>query len=335
MRPRRIALSVILAFTLVAAPLPSDGQQPAKVYRIGFLVGGPTTPVYPAMVRNREAVVEGLRERGYIEGQNLVIERRYTEGQDERAPSLAAELVSLKPDLIIAHGSTQVRALKQATSTIPIVMYGVMDPVGKGLVASLAHPGGNVTGVSETAGTEIGVKRLQLLKEAVPKVSRVAVLSYSGAQAKPIKLSERFQAAAQALDVTLQLYPVKEPEEFAGAFVAIKKARAEALFVDPHPFMGTHAGRIVDLAAQSRLPAMYPYRWAAEAGGFMAYDLSAPAFYRGIGIYVDKILNGANPGDLPVEQATKFELIINLKTANALGLKIPESLLRRADEVIR
>jgi putative ABC transport system substrate-binding protein len=287
------------------------------------------------MARNREAVMEGLRERGYIEGQNLVIERRYTEGQDERAPSLAAELVGLKPDLIIAHGTAPVRALKQATSTIPIVMYGVMDPVGKGLVASLAHPGGNVTGLSETIGTELMGKRLQLLKEAVPKVSRVAVLSYLGAQAEPIKLSEPLQAAAQALGVTLQLYLVKEPEELEGAFAAMTKAGEKALLVIPHPFIGTHVGRIVDLAAQSRLPAMYPYRWAAEAGGFMAYDLSAPAFYRRIGIYVDKILNGANPGDLPVERPTKFELLLNLKTAKALGLKIPESLLRRADEVIR
>jgi putative ABC transport system substrate-binding protein len=333
MKPREIALSVILVFVLVAAPLPSGGQQQGKVYRIGFLVGGPATPSNPTQARNREAVVEGLRERGYIEGENLVIERRYTEGQEERAPSVAAELVSLKPDLIIAQGTAQVRAAKQATSTIPIVMLGVIDPVRRGLVASLAQPGGNVTGLTETVGMEILGKRLQLLKEAVPKVSRVAVLYYSGGQPDPL-FKSAMEAAARALDVTLQPYGVEKPEELEGAFAAMTKARERALFVDPHPFIGARTGRIVDLAAQSRLPAMYPYRGAVEVGGLMAYDVNGSALYRRIGFYVDKILHGANPGDLPVEQPTKFDLIINLKTANALGLTIPRSLLIRADEVI-
>jgi putative ABC transport system substrate-binding protein len=335
MKPREIALSVILALGLLAAPLPSDGQQPAKVYRIGFLVGGPATPVSPTQARNREAVVEGLREHGYIEGQNLVIERRYTDGQDERAPSLAAELVSLKPDLIVAHGTAQVRAVKEASSTMPIVMTGVMYPVQRGLVASLAHPGGNVTGLTDTAGLEIGGKRLQLLKEAVPKVSRVAVLYYSGGQSEIANLRELFEAAARALGVTLHNYVVENPEELEGAFAAMTKAREEALLVSPHPFTGTQAGRIVGLAAKSRLPAMYPFRAAVEAGGLMGYDLNRADFYRRVGFYVDKILKGANPGDLPVEQPTKFDLIINLNTAKALGLTIPKSLLSRANEVIR
>jgi ABC-type uncharacterized transport system substrate-binding protein len=335
MKPRKIVLSVILAFGLLAAPLPSDGQQPAKVYRIGYLVGGPATPVSPTQARNREAVVEGLRERGYVEGQNLVIERRYTEGQDERAPSLAAELVSLKLDLIVAHGTAQVRAVKQLTSTIPIVMVDVIEPVRRGLVASLAHPGGNVTGLADIP-IEIEGKRLQLLKEAVPKASRVAVLTYSTSGPVPRSIfRSEVEAAARALDVTLEFYTVGNPEEFAGAFAAIKKARAEALFVQPSLLFWNNADRIVTLAAQSRLPAVYPDRIAVEAGGLMSYAPNAYAIQRRIGFYVDKILNGANPSDLPVEQPTKFELLINLKTAKALGLTIPESILRRADEVIR
>ena len=294
MKLREIALSVILAFSLVAAPLPSDGQQPAKVYRIGFLLGDPETPPSPAHARKREAFVEGLRERGYIEGQNLVIERRYTEGQDERAPALAAELVSLKVDLIVASATAQVRAAEQATSTIPIVMVGVMDPVGRGLVASLAHPGGNVTGLTYTAGMEITGKRLQLLKEAVPKLSRVAVLSYSGGQPEPASLWEPFQAAARALNVTYQLYGVRNPEELEGAFAAITKARPDVLQVAPHHFTWTHAGRIVDFAAKSRLPAMYPFREAVELGGLMAYEANQADIFRRIGFYVDKIFNGAN-----------------------------------------
>ena len=334
MKLREIALSVILGFALLAAPLPSDGQQPAKVYRIGVLGGGLPTPASPAQARRWEALVEGLRERGYIVGENLVIERRSTEGRSERAPSFAAELVSLEPDLIIATNTPNVRALKQATSEIPIVMVGPVDPVGRGLVASLAHPGGNVTGLTDTIGLEIAGKRLQLLKEAVPKVSRVAVLYYSGDQPEP-HLWEPFQAAARALGVTPQLYGVRDPEELEGAFTAMTKAQAEALFVADHSFTATNAGRIVELAAKSRLPATYSFRAAVEVGGLMSYGANQPAIYRRLGFYVDKILKGANPGDLPVEQPTQFELIINLKTAKALGLKIPEPLLIRADEVIR
>jgi ABC-type uncharacterized transport system substrate-binding protein len=326
---------VALALSILAAPVPSHGQQPAKVYRIGYLGPGPPIPESPTRVRSWAAFLEGLRERGYIEGQNLVIERRYTGGQDERAFSLAAELVSLKPDLIVASDTSQVRAVKEATKEIPIVMVGVIEPVRRGLVASLAHPGGNVTGLTYTAGVEMVGKYLQLLKEVVPKVSRVAVLRYSSSRSDRNAFQSEEEAAARALDVTLQYYTVGEPQEFEGAFAAIKKARAEALLVRPHALFWTHARRIVDLAAQSRLPTMYPGRDHVEAGGLMAYEVDHRDIYRHLAFYVDKILHGAKPADLPVEQPTKFELIINLKTATTLGLTIPQSLLIRADEVIR
>jgi putative ABC transport system substrate-binding protein len=278
--------------------------------------------------------VEGLRERGYVQGQNLVIECRYSEGREERTPALAAEVVSLKPDLIVSNTGGNVHAVKQATSTIPIVMVNVSDPVGRGLVASLAHPGGNVTGMTE-AFLEIVGKRLQLLKEAVPKASRVAVLWYpTGSLPNPGWGMER-EAAARALGVTTQSFGVRAPEELEGAFTAMTKARVEALLVEPSSFVFPHRRRIVDLAAQSRLPGMYHHRDLVEAGGLMSYAVNEPDLFRRLGVYVDKIFKGAKPGDLPVEQPTKFDLVINLKTAKALGLTIPQSLLIRADEVIQ
>jgi putative ABC transport system substrate-binding protein len=280
--------------------------------------------------------VEGLREHGYLQGQNLLIECRYTDGRDERALALAAELVSLKVDLLVVNGTNQVRAAKQATSTIPIVMHGVIDPVRRGLIASLAQPGGNVTGLADSVGVEIAGKYLELLTEAVPKISRVAALNYSGGPPAPSSgIRGELEAAAQALNVTLQFYNVREPEELAGAFTAMTKARAQALLVVPHPFFDAHSQRIVDLAAQSRLPAMYPDRDHVEVGGLMAYTINTANQRRRLGFYVDKILNGTKPGDLPVEQPTNFELIINLKTAKTLGLTIPPTLLIQAEEVIR
>jgi putative ABC transport system substrate-binding protein len=328
--------AMVLALGVLAAPLPSDGQQPGKVYRIGLLstVGYETTPQHcPTKgTPNWQAFMAGLRERGYIRNQNLAIECRYTESRPEQAQAFAAELVSFKPDLIGAVGSMQLQAVKQVTSTIPIVMISVVDPVGQGFVASLARPGGNVTGLTYTAGREIVGKHLQLLKEAVPKVSRVAVLGYEDSAGfyRPV-----MEAAAQALGVTLQFYGVRASEEFEGAFTAMTKAQAEALLVLPHPFIHVHAKRIVDLAAQSRLPAMYPGRAEYEAGGLMVYEANEPVIFRRLGFYMDKIFNGANPGDLPIEQPTAFDLFINLKTAKALGLTIPPSLLMRADEVIQ
>jgi len=333
------AVSTILALSLFAAPLPSDGQQPAKVYRIGYLSTATLAPsdktAQGCPIKGNpfwQALVEGLRERGYVQGQNLVIECRYTEGREERALGLATELVSLNVDLLVAFSSPNVRAAKQATITIPIVMVGVVDPVGRALVASLARPGGNVTGLAGDAGKEIVGKYLQLLKEAVPHASRVAVLGYLTPETV---FGPDLQAAARALDVTLQDYELREPEKLDGVFAAMTKARAEALLVIPHPFMATHARRIVDLAAQNRLPAMYPFREMVEPGGLLTYDVDGPAIFRRIGLYADKIFKGTKPGDLPVEQPTKFYLTINLKTAKALGITIPQSLLVRADEVIQ
>ena len=336
MKPIEIGLSILLAFALLAAPLPSDGQQPAKVYRIGYLGASLPTPAASRDARNWEAFVEGLRERGYIEGQNFCIEQRYTEGKDERVLPLAVELASLKVDLIVAYGTAQVRAAKQVTSTIPIVMVGVIDPVRRGLVASLAHPGGNVTGLTDTVGMAIMGKYVQLLKEAVPKVSRVAVLTTPTSDPNPPGIFQsEMEAAARALDVKLQFYSFREPEELEGAFAAIKKARPDALLVVPSWLLTNLQRKIAQFAAQSRLPAVYPFRnTPVVGGGLMSYAIDESVIFRRIGFYVDKILKGANPGDLPVEQPTKFDLIINLKTAKALGLKIPESLLIRADEII-
>jgi putative tryptophan/tyrosine transport system substrate-binding protein len=284
-------------------------------------------------------LVEGLRGRGHIQGQNLVIECRYTDGRDERAPALAAELVSLPIDLLVADGTTQVRAAKQATSTIPIVMHGVIDPVRRGLVASLAHPGGTVTGLTDDTGLKILGKYLELLAEAVPGVSRVAALRHAGSPPEPAaslpSWGRLLEAEARALGVTLQSYYVQDPEKLAGAFTAMTKARAVALLVVPSYFFDVHARRIVDLAAQNRLPAIYPDRAFVEDGGLMAYGVNQLDIRRRLAVYVDRILKGAKPGDLPVEQPTTFELLINLKTANTLGLTIPPTLLIQAEEVIR
>jgi putative ABC transport system substrate-binding protein len=277
-----------------------------------------------------------MRERGYILGKNLAIECRYTDGRNERAPAFAAELVTLKVDLILALNTTQVRAAKEATSTIPIVMWGVIDPVRRGLVASLARPGGNVTGLTDDAGLEILGKYLELLKEAVPTATRVAALHPppSAAGDPALAWGTILQTEARALGLTLQSYPVRDPEELEGVFAAMTKARAQALLVTPSPFFGLHRQRIVDLAAQSRLPAMYPDRQDVEAGGLMAYAVDDRETPWRLAAYMDRILKGAKPGDLPVEQPTKFELILNLKTAKALKLTIPRTLLIQAEEVI-
>jgi putative ABC transport system substrate-binding protein len=275
-----------------------------------------------------------LRECGYIEGQNLVIECRFAEGRLERARGFAAELVSLKVDLILAVGNVQTLAAKAATSTIPIVMVGILDPLEAGLVASLARPGGNVTGLTITAGPELVGKQLELLKGVVPKLSRVAALS------TPVVFPPTYlpavEAAARGLGLTLQFYEVQDPKEYEAAFAAMTRARAEALLVLPTGLNTSHMRQITDLAAKSRLPAMYTGREYVElAGGLIAYSANGPALFRRAATYVDKIFKGAKPGDLPVEQPTKFDLLINLKAAKALGLTIPQSLLLLADEVIQ
>jgi putative ABC transport system substrate-binding protein len=337
-KPSRDMLIVALGLALLVVPVISHGQQPGKVYRIGYLAvsasGYETNPQQCPITGgpNWQAWMEGLRERGYVPGHNLIIECRYTDAREERAPAIAAELVSLKPDLLVAFTTANVRAAKQATSTLPILMLGVTDPVRRGLVPSLAHPGGNVTGLTDTF-MEMEGKRLQLLKEAVPTVTRVAVLTFSTGTPEPLFGRER-ETAARALDMTLQSYAIRDPTEFTGTFAAMAKAGAEALFVDRHPFWFDHRQRIIDLAAQNRLPAVYPYKECVQAGGLLAHDVDRPAIFRRLGVYVDKIFNGAKPGDLPIQQPTKFDLLINLKTAKALGLTIPQSLLMRADEVI-
>jgi len=342
MKAGEVALSVILALTLLAAPLPAVAQQPGKVYRIGFLSGNMfalTEEIHPGKCPitgnpNWQAFVAGLREHGYIPGQNLVIECRWTEGRAERAPGFAKELVGLNPDLIVATNTYSVRALKQVTSTLPIVMTGVINPVERGLVASLARPGGTVTGLTD-APMEMEGKRLQLLKEAIPTATRVAVLSHPGGGGQPETLFPRErEATARALGVTLQGYDVRDPREFESAFAAMTKARAEALFVAADPFWYPQRHRIIELASQGRLPAIYQNRDFVTAGGFMAYEVNQSAILRRVGSYVDRIFKGANPGDLPVERPTKFDLVINLKTAKALGITIPQSLLMRADEVV-
>jgi putative ABC transport system substrate-binding protein len=278
-------------------------------------------------------MVEGFLEHGYVPGRNLVIECRYPEGQEDRARTLAAELVDMKVDLLVAASTLNVRAAKQATSTIPIVMVGVIDPVRRGLVASLARPGGNVTGLTEDAGTQIAGKYLQLLREVAPRASRIAVLSYL-MDAPEAVLTRDLDDAARTLGMTLRYHETRAPEQLDAAFAAMATEGAEALLVIPHPFMAVNGKRIVDLAMRSRLPAVLPFREHVEVGGLLAYDVDRRALRRRIGAYADKIFKGAKPADLPVEQPTEFELIINLRTAKALGIAIPQSLLLRADEVI-
>ncbi len=322
---------VIVALTLGAlAPLATDAQQPGRVPRIGFLAGGSRSGDSLLL----ETFWQRMKGLGYIEGQNIAAEYRFAEGVPERLPNLAAELVRLNVDVIVAPGSGA-RAAKKATQTIPIVItYG--DPVGQGLVASLARPGGNVTGLSSFL-SELGGKQLELLKEAFLRVSRVAVLwnlsNPSGISQDALLLGE-MKGAAGALRVTLQPLELRSLDDFEPAFSAIRRERADALIVVRSPLTATHRARIVNFAAKSRLPAIYPDREFVDAGGLMSYGVNVPDLWGRAAVYVDKILKGAKPADLPVEQPTKFELVINLKTAKALGLTIPRSVLIRADEVI-
>jgi putative ABC transport system substrate-binding protein len=280
-----------------------------------------------------DAFRQRLRELGWVEGQNIVIDYRYAEDRVDRLPDLAAELVRLKVDLIVSFGTQGVTAAKNATETIPIVMIAVRDPVGTGLIASLARPGGNVTGVSGYAGLEIVAKQLELLKETVPKIRRVAILSNPANAYHQLAIRE-VNVAARSLGVQLQLLEARGPNEFDGAFAAMAKERVGGLLVLSDATFNNHRTRLADLAARSRLPAAYGVRESVEAGGLMSYGTSFLDLHRRSAAYVDKILKGAKPADLPVEQPTKFELVINLKTAKALGLEVPPTLLARADEVI-
>jgi putative ABC transport system substrate-binding protein len=316
-----------LTLGTLALPLAAEAQQAGKVPRIGFLFFGS-----PGPSRELDAFRQGLRELGYTEGQNIVIEVRFASGRVERLPELAAELVRLKLDVIVTPGTPASLVAKQATGTIPIVFAGVADAVGAGLVANLARPGGNITGLTSISA-ELGGKRLELLKEVAPKASRVAVL-YNPADRSNVLVLKELQESAPALRLTLQPLGVRGPGEFEGAFVAMSRKRAHALFGAAGILTTEHRKALVDLAAKRRIPAMWGERQFVEAGGLMSYAVDFYDQVRGAAVYVDKILKGAKPGDLPVEQPTKFELVINLKTGKALGLTIPPSLLRRADEVI-
>jgi putative ABC transport system substrate-binding protein len=319
-----------LAGGLLVAPRAADAQPVGKVHRIGYLGSGSSTsnPHLPGAFR------QGLRELGWIEGQNIVIEYRFAEGRLDRLPALAAEVVRMKVDIIAASPTPAALAAKNATGTIPIVFTSVPDPVGLGLVASLARPGGNVTGLTYSVGFNIFGKDLELLKEAVPKARRVAVLANPASPSGPLTISE-ITGAARSLGLQLLLLEARGPDDFEGAFTAMAKERVGALFVVTDPAFIPHRARLVDLTAKNRLPSIFTQREDAEAGALMSYGPSLSDIYRRAATYVDKILKGAKPADLPVEQPTKFELVINLKTARALGLTIPPSLLQRADDVIQ
>ena len=325
---RRTFLSALTG-SLLAAPLAAGAQQVGKVSRIGYLSAGSDT----ANPRVREAFRQGLRELGWVEGQNIIIEYRWAEGRFDRLPDLAAELVRLKVDVLVAAPTPAALAAKNATGTIPIVGMSLTDPIGLGLVASLARPGGNVTGVSYSVGAEIFGKDLELLKEVVPRVRRVAVLSNPASPARPLTISN-VKDAARSLGLQLQLLEARGPRDFDGAFAAMAKERVGALLVVTDPAFIPHRARLVDLAVKNRLPSIFTQREDAEAGGLMSYGPRLSDLHRRGATYVDKILKGAKPADLPVEEPTKFELVINLKPAKALGLTIPPSLLQRADQVI-
>ncbi len=318
-----------LACSLLAAPHAAEAQSAGKVYRIGYLSSGSASS-NPRVI---EAFRQGLQELGWVEGQNIAIEYRWAEGRLDRLPDLAEELVRLKVDVIVASPTPGATAAKKATGAVPIVAVSLTHPVELGLVASLARPGGNVTGVSYSVGADIFGKDLELLKDIVPRVRRVAVLSNPDSPARPLTI-RNVKDAARSLGVQLQLLEARGPEGFDGAFAAMAKERVGALLVVQDPAFIPHRARLVDLAAKNRLPSIFTQREDAEAGGLMSYGPSLSDLYRRAGTYVDKILKGAKPGDLPVEQPTKFELVINLKTAKALGLTIPPSLLQRADQVI-
>jgi ABC-type uncharacterized transport system substrate-binding protein len=323
----RGALAVALAAGILAVPLAGEAQQATKVWRVGYL-----GYAYPAQARDLEAFRQRLRELGYVEGKNLVIESRLAASSFERLPALAAELVSLKVDVIAGTGNTTIMALKRATQTIPIVMISTGDPVGTGLVSSLARPGGNVTGLS-SLGEGPSAKGLELLTQTVPGITRVGVLMVPSAPTHPTYLRE-IKTAGQRIGITVVGVEARALDEIERAFAALTKARAQGLIVLPSPVTLTHQRQIVELAAKNRLPATYPWLEFTEIGGLMAYSPNRTEMYRRSATFVDKILKGAKPADLPVEQPTKFELVINLKTAKALGLTIPPSLLLRAERVI-
>ena len=299
-------------------------QPPGKVYRIGFLSQGEAPKAWV------DALQEGLRERGYVEGRNLVWELRSTDGSLDRLPQFAEELVRLKVDIIVARASSGATAAKRATTIIPVVFAGVYAPVEVGLVSNLARPGGNLTGIAVNA-SDMAAKRVQLLKELVPTLKRVVMLSHPAHPSNPVQV-QGAEAAASALGVHLGVVPVRSAEDFDGGLRTL--GRIDGFLHSDTPLFATHRARLAEAAARSRLPAIFPSKAYVDAGGLVSYGADLPDLYRRVAIHVDKILKGAKPADLPVEQPTKFELVINLKTAKVLGLKIPPSVLVRADQIL-
>ena len=327
-RVARFALAVALC-ALVSLPIVGGAQTSPKVRRLGYLSSSS-----PAATRHFvEALRQGLAELGWVEGQNLAIEYRFAEGKHERLPALAAELIALKVDVIAAGPTPPALAAKRATTEIPIVMTAVGDPVRNGLVASLARPGGNVTGVSFDVSLEVFTKGLERLKESIPTLRRVAVLSNSSNPSQAVAVRD-VSAAARSLGLQLKVVDVTAAAALDGAFAAMAKDRSEALLVLTDPLFMIHGERIASLALRHRVASMYGVKEGVEAGGFMSYGPSLAGVFRRAAVFVDKILKGARPADLPVEQPTTFEMAINLKTAKALGVTIPRSLLGRADRII-
>jgi putative tryptophan/tyrosine transport system substrate-binding protein len=324
---RRRAFITLLGGGTAAWALAARAQQAGRIYRIGFFTAGTSagTPALPAFV-------EGLKQLGWIEGNNISIEYRYAENRNDRLPELAAELVRLNVDVIVAVGTLAPLAAKHATTTIPIVMTSAGDPLGSGLVASLAQPGGNVTGLSLMM-SDVSGKRLELLKELLPRLSRVAVL-WNSTNPYSTAVFKQTEDAAQTLGIETQSLGVKDPADFATVFGWARQKRPDAFMTIDDPLTNSQLDQILDFAAANRLPAIYGVSEFAAAGGLMAYGASVPDLYRRAATYVDKILRGANPGELPVEQPTKFDLVINLKTAKALNLTVPQTILVAADTVI-
>ena len=323
----RVAAAVVLGLGLFAAPLAVRAQQAGKVYRIGILETIPAA----RNAANLDALRKGLGNLGYVEGRNLTIEYRSADGRAERFPELAAELVRLRVDLIVTRGTPAARAAKKATETIPTVMATMGDP--HAIVASFAHPGGNITGVT-TFSTELIGKRIELLKELIPGLSRIALLHNMGNPAAPPEW-EQTRMAARSLGLQARLLDVRSQEDVGRAFEQVARQHVDALIVGFDGLTQMHQQTIVDLVARNKVPAVYPAREFVEAGGLMAYAVNYPDLYLRLASFVDRIFKGAKPAELPVEQPTKFELVINLKTAKALGLTIPQSLLLRVDEAIQ
>jgi ABC-type uncharacterized transport system substrate-binding protein len=326
----RRRLFITLLGSAAVLPMAARAQQAGKMARVGWLSPGSAASDDAFLASFRD----GLRQLGWAVGQNVTIESRWAEGKFERLPDLAMELVQLKPDVIVASVTQASLAAKRATTTIPIVMVGVGDPLGSGLVASLARPGGNITGPSSMLA-EASAKQLALLKETVPKALLVAVLWNPANPVWQAAALKQTEAAAQAMDLRLRLLEARDPGEIEAAFAAMARERVGALFVPADIIFVRHTKLMADLAAKHRLPAMFGFREHVEAGGLMSYAASFPVMFRRAATFVDKILKGAKPGDLPVEQPTKFELVINLKTAKALGIAVPQSVLQLADEVIQ